>query len=58
MGDVCFWHKADVAAEDTTYPFPPAQPVALDIFDISPIEGTSTTHTHFTDNIVRFGLNY
>ncbi|HEV2716548.1 MAG TPA: hypothetical protein VGU64_14900 [Terriglobales bacterium] len=24
----------------------------------SPITGTINTHTHFTDNIVRVGLNY
>jgi outer membrane immunogenic protein len=48
----------DLGSLDTTNPFPPAQPAPMSIFDISPIRGTFTTHTHFTDNIVRVGLNY
>jgi hypothetical protein len=46
----------DLGSLDTTNPFPPAIPSAL--FKTTPFAGTFTTHTHFTDNIVRVGLNY
>lgn len=26
--------------------------------DLSPLAGTITTHAHFTDDVVRVGLNY
>jgi hypothetical protein len=37
---------------DTESPFPGATPF------FSPFTGIITTHTRFTDNIVRVGLNY
>jgi outer membrane immunogenic protein len=49
----------DLGSVDTVSPFPPANP-GLDGFgaQATPFAGTMTTHTHFTDNIVRVGLNY
>jgi outer membrane immunogenic protein len=44
----------DLGSLNTTNPFPPALPLSSD----STFTGTFTTHTHFTDNIVRVGLNY
>lgn len=44
----------DLGSLDTTTPFatPPGGPFS------APVTGTIITHTHFTDNIVRAGLNY
>jgi outer membrane immunogenic protein len=44
----------DLGSLDTAAPFPPA----LVPLTITPLTGPLTTHTHFTDNIVRVGLNY
>ena len=47
----------DLGSVDTAGPFPPA--VLSNFFLASPsLSGSLTTHTHFTDNIVRVGLNY
>ena len=46
----------DLGSLDTVSAFPAALPV-LAVF-VSPLTGTFSTHTHFTDNIVRVGLNY
>jgi outer membrane immunogenic protein len=49
----------DLGSLDTLSPFPPANPTSLGGFiPATPFAGTMTTHTHFTDNIVRVGLNY
>ena len=45
----------DLGSLDTVSAFPAALPVAV---LASPLNGTFSTHTHFTDNIVRVGLNY
>jgi opacity protein-like surface antigen len=42
----------DLGSIDTATPF-----AAPSIFNVV-TAGTFTTHTHFTDNIVRVGLNY
>jgi outer membrane immunogenic protein len=44
----------DLGSLDIVSPFPAAQPTQF----ASPFTGPLTTHTRFTDNIVRFGLNY
>jgi len=44
----------DLGSLDTTNPFPPAQAAYFTTLFTGPF----TTHTHFTDNIVRVGLNY
>jgi outer membrane immunogenic protein len=44
----------DLGSLDTATSFALAPPPIL----VSAITGTITTHTHFTDNIVRIGLNY
>jgi outer membrane immunogenic protein len=46
----------DLGSLDTVSPLPPAIPVGFG--GSTPFAGTLTTHTHFTDNIVRVGLNY
>ena len=46
----------DLGCLDTVSPFPAATPVAGGFS--TPFTGSMTTHTHFTDNIVRVGLNY
>jgi outer membrane immunogenic protein len=43
----------DLGSFDTANPFPAAA-----TFFTSPFAGSLTTHTHFTDNILRVGLNY
>jgi hypothetical protein len=43
----------DLRSIDTTTPF-----VLLTQSALSNLTGTITTHTHFTDNIVRVGVNY
>jgi outer membrane immunogenic protein len=45
----------DLGSLDAGTPF---ATTALIRGSISPAAGTITTHTHFTDNIVRVGLNY
>ena len=44
----------DLGSLDTTNPFPPAEAAYFTTLFTGPF----TTHTHFTDNIVRVGLNY
>jgi len=44
----------DLGSLDTVSPFPAAQPGVF----TTAFTGSMTTHTHFTDNIVRVGLNY
>lgn len=47
----------DLGSVNTAGPFPPVTLVGF--FGASPsLNGALTTHTHFTDNIVRVGLNY
>ena len=46
----------DLGSLDTVSPFPGATPYPL--VPTSPFTGVITTHTRFTDNIVRVGLNY
>lgn len=46
----------DLGYLDTASPFPAATPLAGGFS--SPFTGSITTRTHFTDNIVRVGLNY
>jgi hypothetical protein len=48
---------ADLGSLDTVSPFPPANPGGNPP-PATPFTGPMTTHTHFTDNIVRVGLNY
>jgi outer membrane immunogenic protein len=51
----------DLGSVDTVAPFPggPAlSGVIIGGVELSAFNGTITTHTHFTDNIVRVGLNY
>jgi outer membrane immunogenic protein len=45
----------DLGSFDTVSPFPAATPR---VPETGPFIGAITTHTHFTDNIVRVGLNY
>jgi outer membrane immunogenic protein len=45
----------DLGSFDTVSPFPGANPL---IVRTTPFTGAITTHTRFTDNIVRVGLNY
>jgi outer membrane immunogenic protein len=47
----------DLGSVNTAGPFALAAPAAAAQF-LSPMTGTVTTHTRFTDNIVRVGLNY
>jgi outer membrane immunogenic protein len=44
----------DLGSLDIVSPFPAAQPTTF----ATPFAGALTTHTRFTDNIVRVGLNY
>jgi outer membrane immunogenic protein len=44
----------DLGSLNTASPFPPAVATAVS----TPFTGAIATHTHFTDNIVRVGLNY
>jgi outer membrane immunogenic protein len=46
----------DLGSLDTSTSFAAAPAKAAVFF--TPLAGTMTTHTHFTDNIVRVGLNY
>jgi opacity protein-like surface antigen len=46
----------DLGSVDTTSSFVLPSLSSATVF--SPITGTINTHTHFTDNIVRVGLNY
>src|SRR5262249_34862023 len=48
----------DLGSVDTVSPFPPAIPSNPVGGGATPFAGPMTTHTHFTDNIVRVGLNY
>jgi hypothetical protein len=49
----------DLGSVDTSTSFAADQTTILNSFQFfSPLAGTMTTHTHFTDNVVRFGLNY
>jgi outer membrane immunogenic protein len=49
----------DLGSINTTTPFVLPTPGAVPAGGaVSNITGTITTHTHFTDNIVRVGLNY
>ena len=45
----------DLGSVGTVSPFAAAFPAFI---QISPLTGTVTTHTYFTDNILRVGLNY
>jgi hypothetical protein len=45
----------DLGSLDIVSPFPAAQPPTT---LATPFAGALTTHTRFTDNIVRVGLNY
>jgi outer membrane immunogenic protein len=47
----------DLGSLDTSTSFA-AAPAGGAVSFLSPLNGTMTTHTHFTDNIVRVGLNY
>jgi outer membrane immunogenic protein len=47
----------DLGSIDTSTSFA-AAPIGLLASHFTPLAGTMTTHTHFTDNIVRVGLNY
>jgi outer membrane immunogenic protein len=47
----------DLGSFDTVSPFPPGNPT-LPTAPETPFSGPMTTHTRFTDNIVRVGLNY
>jgi outer membrane immunogenic protein len=51
----------DLGSVDTTASFP-GGPTLSNVISggqvLSPFNGTITTHTHFTDNVVRLGLNY
>jgi outer membrane immunogenic protein len=44
----------DLGSLDIVSPFPAARPTQF----ASPFAGPLTTHTHFSDNVVRVGLNY
>ena len=46
----------DLGSLNSSTSFAAAPSVGSNFF--SPLNGTMTTHTHFTDNIVRVGLNY
>ncbi len=46
----------DLGSLDTSTPFAAASSSLASFFP--PFSGTVTTHTHFTDNILRVGLNY
>jgi outer membrane immunogenic protein len=48
----------DLGSLDTLSPFPPALPDTGGVFRATRFTGPMTTHTLFTDNIVRVGLNY
>jgi outer membrane immunogenic protein len=48
----------DLGSVDTVNPFPAANPNTSAVLRATPFTGTMTTHTLFTDNIVRAGLNY
>jgi outer membrane immunogenic protein len=49
----------DLGSLDFTAPFPAANPTGGPATTFTtPFTGPLTTHTHFTDNIVRVGLNY
>jgi outer membrane immunogenic protein len=49
----------DLGSLDTVAPFPGAFVTFREVFFfLSPFTGAITTHTRFTDNIVRVGLNY
>jgi outer membrane immunogenic protein len=48
----------DLGSLDTVAPFPGGSSPFATIFLTSPFTGAITTHTRFTDNIVRVGLNY
>jgi len=45
----------DLGSLDTSTPFAAASSFSLGFSDLT---GTATIHTHFTDNLVRVGLNY
>jgi outer membrane immunogenic protein len=47
----------DLGSLDTSTPFAAVTSASALTF-LGPLAGTMTTHTHFTDNIVRVGLNY
>jgi outer membrane immunogenic protein len=47
----------DLGSLDIVSPFPAAFPIGI-AGGATPFAGPLTTHTHFTDNIVRVGLNY
>jgi hypothetical protein len=58
---VRFWHLADIQLSPGNVPLDSstsfiAAPSIPGFF--SALAGTMTTHTHFTDSIVRVGLNY
>jgi len=44
----------DLGSLDTSIPFA----AESNFVGVTPVTGSMTTHTHFTDNIVRVGLNY
>ena len=48
----------DLGSLDTVSPFPAALPLFTGLPFTTPFTGAITTHTRFTDNIVRVGLNY
>ena len=54
----CTWKVeylyVDLGSLDIVSPFPAAKPTQF----VFPFTGPLTTHTRFTDNIVRVGLNY
>jgi outer membrane immunogenic protein len=48
----------DLGSLDTASPFPGAFAALGSVVVASPFTGAITTHTRFTDNVVRVGLNY
>jgi opacity protein-like surface antigen len=48
----------DLGSVDTSTSFAAAASNPASPTFFHPLAGTMTTHTHFTDNIVRVGLNY
>jgi outer membrane immunogenic protein len=49
----------DLRSLDAVAPFPAANPNNANFALVTtPFAGAITTHTHFTDNVVRVGLNY
>jgi len=46
----------DLGSVNVAAPFPPV--LVTGFLPVTPFAGSLTTHTHFTDNIVRVGLNY